>query len=407
MRILIVGINFFPELTGIGKYTGELAAYLAANGNQVHVITAPPYYPYWQVQAPYHASEYRQEDWQGSQVTRCPLYVPRHPSGLTRLLHLFSFAISSFPVLLRESSWHADIVMCIAPAFFNAPFALFSAYLSGSKACLHIQDFELDAAFSLGLLSGNNWIQRAAIWMESAVLRRFDMVSTISNQMLERLLQKGVEKERAVIFPNWIDTEAIQPLSRPSQFREEWGIKDNQVVVLYAGNMGRKQGLELLLMAARSLVTKTEIIFILCGDGSERQQLEADAQDLPNLRFYPLQPIERLNELLNLADIHVLPQRADAADLVMPSKLSGMLASGGAVIATAHADTELGRIINNVGLLAIPGDVSCLVKLITELADNPKERKLLGQKGRNWVLEEWATEHVLGKFQSQLQDMIK
>ena len=406
-KFLVVGLNFHPEPIGIGKYTGELSAYLAGHGHEIHVITSPPYYPYWQVQPGYNGWQYLQENWQGVRVFRCPLWVPDKPSGIKRLIHLFSFAISSIPVLLAQYYWKPDLILCIAPSFINVPFSLLSARLLGAKACLHIQDFELDAAFSLGLLTGGNWIQKLAFWLESIFLCQFDMVSTISDQMLKRLYQKGVKKERAVLFPNGIDTETIKPLARPSIFRDEWGINAEQVVVLYSGNMGQKQGLDLLLLAARALQDKPDILFILCGDGSARKQLEADAQDLPNLRFYPLQPIERLNELLNLADIHVLPQRADAADLVMPSKLSGMLASGGAVIATAHVETELGRIINNVGLLAIPGDVSCMVNLITKLADNPNERELLGQKGRNWVLHEWATEQVLGKFQAQLQDMIK
>ena len=144
MRVLIVGINFHPELTGIGKYTGELAAYLDGRGHQIRVITTPPYYPHWQVQPGYRGWQYRQEKWQGVWVFRCPLWVPRRLSGIKRLLHLLSFALTSFPVLLGQCSWRPNLILCIAPTFFNAPFALFTARLSGAKAWLHIQDFELD-----------------------------------------------------------------------------------------------------------------------------------------------------------------------------------------------------------------------------------------------------------------------
>ena len=126
-RILIVGLNFYPEVTGIGKYTGELAIYLDKNGHTVHMVTAPPYYPYWQVQLGYKAWKYKKEFWQGMEIIRCPLWVPGVPSGIKRLFHLFSFALSSFLILLGQLRWKPDLVVCIAPAFFCAPFALFIA----------------------------------------------------------------------------------------------------------------------------------------------------------------------------------------------------------------------------------------------------------------------------------------
>ncbi len=132
-RILILGINFHPELTGIGKYTGELAAYLQERGHNVRMVTAPPYYPSWQVQPGYKAWQYTREAWRGVEIYRCPLWVPRSPSGLKRLLHLFSFALSSIPILLGQLRWKPDLILCIAPAFFCAPFALLTARLSGAK----------------------------------------------------------------------------------------------------------------------------------------------------------------------------------------------------------------------------------------------------------------------------------
>ena len=112
MKILIVGLNFHPEPTGIGKYTGEMAAYLAAHGCEVHIITPPPYYPYWKIQAGYRAWRYQKETWQGIGVWRCPLWVPSHPGGLTRLIHLATFAFSSLPAQIR---WKPDVVLALRP----------------------------------------------------------------------------------------------------------------------------------------------------------------------------------------------------------------------------------------------------------------------------------------------------
>ena len=152
MRILICGINFKPELTGIGKYTGELVEYLAEAGHEIRVVTAPPYYPQWKVLSGYSGWRYQLERNAGIRIYRCPLWVPKNPKGLSRIIHLTSFAISSTVPLLLQLAWKPQIVISIAPAILSAPFALLVAKLSGAKSYLHIQDFELDAASSLGLI---------------------------------------------------------------------------------------------------------------------------------------------------------------------------------------------------------------------------------------------------------------
>ncbi len=407
-KILIVGLNFHPEPTGIGKYSGELAAYLAGQGHQVRVITTPPYYPHWQVQQGYRAGRYQKEIWQGVEIQRCPLWVPRKPSGITRLLHLLSFAFSSFPVLLGQGCWRPNLILCIAPSFFNAPFALFTARLCGAKAWLHIQDFELDAATNLSMLPANHLITKIAGWAEHGLLMRFDRISTISNRMMARLSRKGVAPEKTFLFPNWVDTRLIFPLSVPQiSLKKELRIPDDKIIVLYSGNMGHKQGLENVIETARHLQAQTKIHFVLCGDGALRSDLESDAQGLPNAQFLPLQPLEKLNQLLNIADIHLLPQRADAADLVMPSKLSGMLASGKAVIAAANPGTEVAEIVGRLGVVMPPEDAPALAEAILALIKDPGERARLGHLGREYACRYLEKEVILSKFMHAVEDLIK
>jgi colanic acid biosynthesis glycosyl transferase WcaI len=179
--------------------------------------------------------------------------------------------------------------------------------------------------------------------IESFVMRRFDVVSTISGRMMERLAAKGVDERRRVFFPNWVDTAAIFPMDEASPLRRELDIPDNALVALYSGSMGAKQGIEQLIDAARLLADRPTIRIVICGDGAGLRKLQEAARDLPNVRFLPLQAPDRLNALLNLADVHVLPQKPSVADLVMPSKLIGMLASGRPVIATARRDRKWPR----------------------------------------------------------------
>ena len=405
MKLLLYGINFAPEMTGIGKYTGEMAQWLAAQGHEVRVVTAPPYYPAWAVWQGYSAKRYTREHWHGVEVLRAPLWVPRKPTGLRRLLHLASFALASLPSLFGQWRWRPDLVWVVVPAFACTPGALALARLAGAKAWLHIQDYEVDAAFELGLLKGER-LRARVTWAESWLLRRFDRVSTISQRMLDRALGKGVDGTRLVHLPNWVDVSAVRPLTQASSYREQLGIAQDAVVALYSGNMGAKQGLEVLAELAALLRHQSSIQFVYCGEGVGREALVQGCAGLPNVRFLDLQPAERLPELLGLADIHLLPQRADAADLVMPSKLTGMLSSGRPVVAGARPDTELGQVVANCGMLAIPDDAASFAAAVESLAAQPDLRQDLGRRARAWAEEKLARDAVLRHFEQALQDCI-
>lgn len=402
MRILVYGINYSPELTGIGKYSGEMAEWLSTRGHEVRVVAAPPYYPEWRVGKGYSPWDYRREQINGVKVWRCPLWVPARPSGLKRLAHLASFALSSLPVIVRQVFWRPDVVLAIEPPLMCAPAALAAAGLSGACSWLHVQDFEVEAAFDLGILRAH-WIRSLVLFVERTLMRGFRRVSTISPNMMERLCAKGVARSKAVLFPNWADLKAIYPLDRPNALREELGIGAEEVVALYSGNMGEKQGLEVVLEAARILSGSVSLRFVLCGDGAAKARLQECYQALPNVRWLSLQPIERLNALLNLADIHLLPQRGDVADLVMPSKLTGMMASGRPVVATANAGTQVAQTIEGSGIVTPPGDAHALAEALATLSDDEETRMEFGRAARSYAEKNLGRDAILENFLREVE----
>jgi len=210
-----------------------------------------------------------------------------------------------------------------------------------------------------------------------------------------------------VSLPNWADVSAIRPLGTASPYRHELGIPEDAVVALYSGNMGSKQGLEILSDVALMLRDNAAIQFVFCGFGPGRAELEERCKGLANVRFLDLQPVERLGDLLGLADIHLLPQRADAADLVMPSKLTGMLSSGRPVVATAHAETELGRVVRNCGLVVEPERPRALADAIETLAANPRMRAEFGTSARAFAERHIAQDAVLKQFERDMLDCVK
>ncbi|MFM0308928.1 glycosyltransferase WbuB [Paraburkholderia sp. RL17-383-BIF-A] len=406
MKILIYGINYAPELTGVGKYTAEMAVLLANRGHEVRVVCAPPYYPEWRVGEGYASWRYQHETRDGVAIWRAPLWVPSRPSGLKRMLHLATFAATSLPLLARHVLWRPHAVMLIAPTLMCAPGLLMLARLTRASAWLHIQDYEVDAAFDLGLLKSPR-AARTARWIESALLRRFDAVSSITRQMSARATAKGVDASKVVCLPNWVDVSSIFPLGRPSEFRRLLGIPAEQKVILYSGNMGAKQGIETLADAAVALAARKDLTFVFCGSGAAKEHLLERCSGLTNCVFLPLQPVERLNELLNLADIHVLPQRGDAADLVMPSKLTGMFASGHATIAMARRGTALYEAVAPRGVVVPPDDVKALAAAITVLASDAERRAALGKAARNYAERALSPESTIRTFEERLAVLLR
>lgn len=407
MRILLLGLNYAPELTGIGKYSGEWMEWLAERGHEVRVVTSPPYYPSWKVREDYRWWQYRRERSRaGVEIVRCPIWVPGKPRGISRVIHLSSFALSSLPVALAQVSWRPDVVITVEPAFLNTPVALLTAALAGSVSWLHVQDFEIDAAFDLGILPGQGIIHRLALQAELMILRRFGCLSTISRNMVNRFSTKGLNSEKVVLLPNWVDLEVIRPTGGSNKFRTELGIRENQVVLLYSGNMGMKQGLEILPRLALELKDREDLHFVFCGEGAFRPQMAALTRSLGNVSLLSLQPPESLNELLNAADIHLLPQSGDAADLVMPSKLTGMLASGRPVIATANAGTQVAEVLEGCGLAVAPGDLAGLRRAVDALAASRDLRERMGAKARNFAESHLGRDRVLQQFETSMLNLI-
>ncbi len=405
MRILVLGINYAPEPIGIAVYTTGLCEALARSGHEVRVVAAQPYYPGWRVLPGF--GRWRTTREQDVAVTRCPLYVPAVPSGIRRLLHLASFAATALLPMLREAlRFRPDVVLTIAPSLASAPVALLAARLAGAKSWLHIQDFEVEAAFATGLIDETSRLARIARRFEHGVVRMFDRVSSISAEMCARLRRFGIPEDRIVEFRNWADIDRIRPLSAPSAFRTEWSI-GNRKVALYAGNIANKQGIEVVIDAAKLLQHRADIVFVICGEGPNRVRLEQETARLPNVILRDLQPIDRLSELLSMASVHLLPQKGDAADLVLPSKLTNMLASGRPVVATAAPGTGLAREIEGCGIRVAPEDAAGMAEGILTIVDSPALQRALGEAARRRAEAVWSKDSILAQVTADLASLAR
>jgi len=402
LRILIVALNYAPEIVGCGKYTSELAEDLARRGHRVEVVTAPPYYPDWKIPEGYSGARWSTEPRAGVLVHRTPLYVPGRPSGMRRVVHLASFGLFALPTAVNVARrLRPDLVFAVEPTLAASVAALAAGKAMGARTWLHVQDFEVDAAFDLGVLK-NPLGRRLALSLERLLLGGFHQVSAISNAMVKRLLSKGVPQYSVTELRNWVDVSAtpVYP-SSDTGLRKSLGIPANRIVALYSGNMAGKQGLEMISEVARTFDRRcAPITFVLCGSGPGRANLEAACADLGNVVFLPLQPADRLGELLGSADIHLLPQRPEAADLVLPSKLTGILASGRPVVAMAASGTALSEEVEGCGI-AVEASAASMSEALSTLIEDSALRKRYGLAARRRAESRWCKDRIIGEFELQ------
>lgn len=397
MRVLILSLNYAPEPTGIAVYSNGLAETLVGLGHTVACVSANPHFPRWKLFDGYPAWRWTKRQEAGVSVTRCPIYIPAKPNGAVRIAHYLSFLMTAAgPMLWQARKFKPDVVLCVAPSLVSAPLALFAARLAGAKSWLHFQDFEVEAAQVTDNMRAGGAVARAAGAFERSMIMAFDRVSSISHEMCRKLIEKGRDAADVFELRNWAEIDEIKP-QPGSTYRSAWGIETPHVA-LYSGSIARKQGIETIVEVAALLKDRADLTFVVCGNGPTREAMEASARHLSNLRFYDLQPRENLGELLNLATVHLLPQRADAADLVLPSKLANMLASGRPVVAGVAPGRGLAREVEGVGLIATPEDAPAMAAAIERVLDDRQLYQACAERAVQRARDHWSRSTIIARF---------
>ena len=407
MKILICGINYAPDLTGIGKYTGEMGSWLAKNGHTVDVITGMPYYPQWQISSNYKKKWWHTEFVDGVRIHRCPLYVPAKISSAKRMLHEFSFVLSTLPVWIKKLfSKKYDVVISVSPPFHLGTLPLLYAKLRGTKIVTHIQDLQVDVAKELNMINSPALLN-TLFALERFILKRSSAISTISSGLLKRIKEKGIAASNCVLFPNWVDEKKIYPIAKEHSLRAEFGLTQHDKVILYSGNLGEKQGLENIIEAAKFFREDRSVKFVIVGSGGGEMKLKQGMTEanLTNIQFHDLVAADKLPALLAMADVHLVLQKKNAADLVMPSKLTSILAAGGCPIVTASEGTTLHALIrkNEMGIVVEPDDHLKLVQGIRYALENSLEK--FRANARYYASKYLSKESILQNWEFSLRKL--
>lgn len=404
MQILIYDINYTPELTGVGKYTGEMGAWLVRQGHSVRVITAMPYYPEWAIHANYKGKGWFTESIDGVKVHRCPFYVPRKVTTGKRILHELSFVLSSLIYWFRIFfSKPFDVVICVSPPFQIGLLPALYSLIRRVPLWYHLQDLQVDMAKELGMIKSKPFLN-LLFMLEKFILKRSAVVSTISEGMVRKVAQKRALKGGCLLFPNWVDDQLVRPLPQEQSLRAQLGLTSHDKVVLYSGSLGEKQGLDLIIEAAKSFINQSDVKFVICGSGGGKAHLEdlVRKSRLTNVSFLPLQPYDKLPALLAIADIHLVLQKKSASDLVLPSKLTSILAAGGCALVSAVLDTTLYNVISdhNMGILIEPESAQALIDGLHQTLY--LDLSIYRQNARAYARKNLSKDSILQQFEAEL-----
>ena len=415
VKLSIFSHNYAPEPTGIPYYNTLMAEWFARAGHQVTVHTGLPHYPWWRVPDEYARKDYRRgrsdEVRNGVKVERVSHFVPRPPlSGMSRMRLDASYLSATLRRRARART-RPDLILLVAPPFLIGLLGLLLRWrwFSRVPVVYHVQDLQVDAALELNMLP--RLLGRTMLAVERYILSRVDLVTTVSEGMRRRIAAKTRTVRPVELFPNWTDVHDVYPVDADNPYRREWGVARDEVVVGYSGNLGRKQGLDILIQAIAFLDGLSHVRFIIAGEGADQAELKSFAlkRGLQRLRFLPLAPAERLRDFLSAIDVHCVPQRKAAADLVMPSKMLNIMAVARPVVVTAGDDTELARLVRSAecGLVVPPEDPQALAEAIRKLVGDAPLRLRMGPAGRAHVRAHLDIETVLPRFARRLQQLIR
>ena len=399
MRVIVWGINYAPEFTGIAPYNVALCEFLHARGDDASMVTSFPYYPSWEKRPEDRGNLFRTDLVNGVPVHRCWHFVPRRVSALKRIFHEASFVfISTLRIL---SLPRADIYVLVSPPLLLGVAGGLVGKIKSAPFVFHVQDMQPDAAVGLGMLKAS-WFTRALYRLESCAYRHATRVSGISQGMLKGFRGKGVPESRHIYFPNAIALENGGPPPERGRFRQEHGFAPDEFLAVYSGNLGAKQGVEVLLDTA-PLLRDPRIRIVICGDGAQRESLARRVHELqlPNVSLLPFQANYR--GLLADADVCFITQQAGAGNSFFPSKLLGLLAESKPVVTVAAPECELALALaeGGFGVNIPPGHARELAELLDSLARDPARLAAYGAAGRRYV-EQFEKGRVMENFLGEL-----
>jgi colanic acid biosynthesis glycosyl transferase WcaI len=409
LRILVLSINYWPDETGIAAFNIRRCEYLAARGHQVTICTGPPYYPQWRVPSAYRGKLIQREERNGVTILRSWMFVPQQLSTKKRVLHEASFLAGSFFRALASPK--PDLIFAVSPPLGLGLTASTLGRLWKVPYIFDVEDLQPDAAVELGMMQRG----RLTDFLYNVEWRAYQnaaLISTLTEGMRQRIVQKGIDESKVVLFPPRADATLYTLRQRRdgAAFREKYGLT-GKLIISHSGNMGVKQGLDVILQAAERSRDRDEIRYLFVGDGAMRAQLEtkASARKLSNVLFLPLLESDEFAAMLAATNIALITQQRVVSDIVFPSKTVTLLSAGCPVIASVNSGSEVARAVlrSGAGLVVEPENGELLCSAINELAASPQTLARMGQQATQFAIESWDEQRTLPMMEAHFANCVR
>jgi colanic acid biosynthesis glycosyl transferase WcaI len=385
--IVVLCPHFAPDTAPTGEVITRIVDEFIAAGERVHIVTALPWYRNHAIEDGFTGRLVRREKTSWGSIIRVHPFPGKSKSNLLRRAVGFGF----FSVLAGVCTLFAGgihrrprAIISMSPPLTLGLTGWLASRLRFCPSVFNIQDVFPDAAVETGAIT-NTRIIAAARWLERVSYHRSDVVVVLSDDLKANVVTKVSPRHahKVKVIPNFVDADRIRPMNRLTSYRTELGI-GNETVVMYAGNVGYSQSLEMLIETARHM---PDVVFVINGDGSARKELEASAAGIANVKFAGYQPRDRVAEVLASGDIHVVPLRAGLGAVSVPSKTYSILAASRPVVAAIDEGTEVTRILQQSGAgISVPPDTqSEFARAIASFVADPAKAEQCGASGRKWV----------------------
>ena len=399
LKIAVLCPHFAPDTAPTGEVITRIVTELAALGHELHVVTALPWYREHRIEAGWDAKLLRREQTEWGSITRVHPFPGDDKRNLLRRAVGFA-GFSALAGLASLRGGRVDAVLAMSPPLTMGLTGWGTHLIRRGPLVFNIQDVFPDAAVETGAITNRRLIAIAR-WLERVSYHRAAAVTVLSADLRDNVTakMKAARGDRVHVIPNFVDTQFIRPADRMTALRRELNIGEEQVV-LYAGNVGFSQSLEMVVDSAREFPQAT---FVINGDGAARTTLESRAAGLANVRFSGYQPKERVPEVLATGDVHLVPLKAGLGRVSVPSKTYSILAAGRPVLAAIDPGTEVPRMLaaSGGGIAVAPDDPVAFNAGLHQLLADPAAARTMGAAGRAWVLDA-ASPHAVAVAYEQL-----
>lgn len=274
------------------------------------------------------------------------------------------------------------------------------------------QDLFPNTLSGTGLAKKGGLLWKIGSWVARVTFNNTDKIIAISEDIKRTLVEeKGIPEDKVVVVYNWVDSDAVVPIKKEENpLFEEFGLNREKFHVVYAGNLGNAQNINIVVDAAARLRDIENVEFVVFGSGGLENDIRAriEAEGLKNLRLLPLQPVERVKYVYSLGDVCLVSCKEGLGGSAMPSKTWSILSCGRPVLANFD-EGELQMILtkNELGVFTKAGDLEGFVEAIRQLASEPERCAEMGARGRQFILDNLTKDAGTRKYAEVLRSVLK